>query len=310
MTNYTYVLLAGRTGNQLFQIAAGEYCLLNSRTPNQKLGFIVSKTTPKTFLAINQNIVQVNYLISKLLNYLLSRGVQPRNRWRSILLGAVNSFCKVLLAIKLRSIDIDLQVAKSVNAPPELDAGARKITIYVGYFQNYYWQSLDKEMHKQLSNYVPRCHIRIFPPYEITAASVVVHLRRTDYALNPELGLLSDLFYQTALKDMFRKIEPFDIYIVTDDRKFKAEYFVKQLPVREVFTPERMTDAEAFEFMRRASNLLISNSSFAWWAAYLQYGEDTKRLVVFPSPWFRTLDGLKDFPKPWIGIQSFWVDSL
>lgn len=310
MASYIYVLLAGRAGNQLFQIAAGEYSLFHSASPGRKLGFIVSKDTPKTFLEIQQSVVRVSVLTSKLLNYLLSRGVQKQSKRWPILFRAVKLVCKCSLAIELRTLKIDLRVARSVNATPDFNKLKQRITVYVGYFQNYYWQSLESHMQKQMSKYVKSSSAQMMPKSISNRNSVVVHLRRTDYAFNPELGLLSDEFYQSALDYVSELIGPPDIHILTDDKEFEAQDFVKKSLVHAVFTPEKMSDLESFEFMRRASNLLISNSSFAWWAAYLQYGQYPERLVLFPYPWFRTTEGLRDFPQSWIGIQSFWTDNL
>jgi hypothetical protein len=54
--------------------------------------------------------------------------------------------------------------------------------------------------------------------------------------------------------------------------------------------------------MSLASHLIMANSSFSWWAAWL--GDSEVRTVIYPRPWidFRFIND-RDLPLPnWIGL--------
>jgi hypothetical protein len=58
--------------------------------------------------------------------------------------------------------------------------------------------------------------------------------------------------------------------------------------------------------MSRASDLIISNSTFSWWSAYISNKETN---VVAPNKWFRDLEDPKMLiPEHWHQVDSQWID--
>lgn len=100
-----------------------------------------------------------------------------------------------------------------------------------------------------------------------------INLRGTDVK---ELGCqkLSLEYYRDAI-DVMRTINPnFKYVVVTDDTPFGKEYF----PDFPVMTNSVRTD---FTLLNRAKYLILADSSFAWWAAWL----NEKNFVVAPHGW-------------------------
>jgi hypothetical protein len=53
--------------------------------------------------------------------------------------------------------------------------------------------------------------------------------------------------------------------------------------------------------MSLCDHAVISNSTFAWWGAWLQAGDPARRTVIAPDPWFANpaLDGDAVVPRSW-----------
>jgi hypothetical protein len=91
------------------------------------------------------------------------------------------------------------------------------------------------------------------------------------------------------------------IYIFSDDllwckEQFKQVYFTSQI----IFI--NLPDFLSWDLMRRCQNLIIANSSFSQWAAFVN--ENTDKKIIYSSE--ITMKGeaerQKHFPKEWIRL--------
>jgi hypothetical protein len=105
-----------------------------------------------------------------------------------------------------------------------------------------------------------------------------VHVRRTDYlGTGDYLIKLDEQYYKKAIA-MFpdNKIMVFsdDIEWCKQQDTFQGDRFVfsRETPSRDMF------------LMSRCQNNIIANSTFSWWAAYLNKNND--KIVVGPKKWF------------------------
>jgi hypothetical protein len=111
----------------------------------------------------------------------------------------------------------------------------------------------------------------------LSKESVSVHVRRSDYITNEAFNVLPFSYYLEALKHTRG-----NIFIFSDDIKwckqnFKQEYFDRDI----VFV--HLKEYLDFELMRLCTHHVIANSTFSWWAAYLNNSAD--RIVVCPKQW-------------------------
>lgn len=111
-------------------------------------------------------------------------------------------------------------------------------------------------------------------PLVIEENTCYIHLRGTDYYKGwPYLPVQ---YYAGAMHEMF-KFEPrIKFKVVTDDRKAAKEYF----PEFEVISGNDVFD---FTLMMSADHLIIANSSYSWWAAYLN---ENAKIIMAPKRWF------------------------
>jgi len=148
----------------------------------------------------------------------------------------------------------------------ELGRESRVIRLQ-GYFQRYEYY----RPYKQL------IRTRWLPPLPSVAAApdagdLVMHVRRKDYIAYGWAASFS--YYQSALdRHNFKRL-----VLVTDDPQ--GPFFLRFRSYRPIFF--RGNAQESFAFMARAKRLVISQSSFSWWAAFLSEAES----VVMPKPSF------------------------
>lgn len=120
--------------------------------------------------------------------------------------------------------------------------------------------------------------------------SVVIHVRRTDYG--GEFPRLSREYYERAMCHF-----PDLPALVVSDDPLGASQFLEGLPVT-VVTDTGRTLYQDLGLMTRAAGVVIANSTFSWWGAYLNIRTGVR--VVAPSVWFGTPPAWKDlYPTHW-----------
>lgn len=113
--------------------------------------------------------------------------------------------------------------------------------------------------------------------------SVAVHVRRTDYAGNPNLDLCGMDYYQAAMRRMRASVEGARFHIFSDDPAWCRSRF--QEDDCEVIAPAPSDMPLAhLHLMSSASHHIIANSSFSWWGAWL--GKKPGQTVLMPPRWF------------------------
>ena len=172
-----------------------------------------------------------------------------------------------------------------------------------GYWQNYhYFDSYRQEI------------IDLFTPKDILyykeskllkqiieEKPVAVHIRRTDYKTFQGGKCLSFQYYKQAIKKMYEILgEERKLLVFTDDVDFCKEQLKEYNNVTYISDICKLSDVQEFYIMSKCSCFIIANSSFSWWAAYLNDGKD--KVVIAPlvdmwkrefylNEWF-TLDAL------------------
>jgi hypothetical protein len=135
-------------------------------------------------------------------------------------------------------------------------------------------------------------HAAILTP-ALLADAVVVHVRRTDYVASTTVhGILIGDYYDRAVAEA-RKYSSGPLLIFSDDLAW-----CRAQPVFSgaIFVDEP-TDYMALYLMSQYRHIVIANSTFSWWAAYM--GPQPKT-VIAPSRWFGP-SGPKD-------VQDLYLD--
>ncbi len=123
--------------------------------------------------------------------------------------------------------------------------------------------------------------------------SVSIHVRRGDYLLpqNQDLfgNICTDMYYENAVKKMMESRPDCMFYLFTNDNQWAAERLRerKDFPIVLVELPGNR-DYETLMLMSRCRHNILANSSFSWWASYLNDNPDKQ--VIAPAEWMNGWD--------------------
>lgn len=136
--------------------------------------------------------------------------------------------------------------------------------------------------------------------------SVALHVRRGDYVsdklTNDYLGALSLEYYKAAIKRLESRSKDLYFYVFSDD----MEWCRKNLKLGTQFIfldrPTKVPPHEDMLLMSSCKHNIIANSSFSWWAAWLNPSAD--KMVIAPKKWLASKNSnTKDrIPKEWTAL--------
>jgi len=261
------VILRGRTGNNFFQYAVGRYLALKHQVPLVLDG---SWMSPRDYR-------QAKELLRLPLKGELKRGPAFPARGLRALTG------KHYLEWKFRQVWKEPEENHSFN-PAVLEQGPD--TLLIGYFQSWrYFQDIRPTLLEDLN-------LDSLPWDAPSAAlrdelreteSVAVHVRRTDY-LDHTLTQVCGATYHSRGMDLLRsQLQNPVFHIFSDDLDWCREKFDTP-DCRVVDIPGAEKDPFAdLRLMSHARHNIIVNSSYSWWAAWLN--RNPSQRVIAPDAW-------------------------
>jgi hypothetical protein len=285
-------VLSGGLGNQLFSYAAGVYySKLNSR---------------KVVFELSDIDVWKEYHSSSILKFSPNWPV-IRIRFRKLV------FLAIALIQRLFSFSHTRVIYGSPGLGHDIQMEKQKQALLVrGHYQTYKYL-LDPEVASEMRKLSIKKKTDRFSMENAAIAGrkvLGVHVRLGNYSgLEESFGALSDEYFRNAIREALTeessKIE--QIYLYSDDVDKAYEYLTLMewgVPVKLAGKNSGMTDEEILVLMSNSESLVISNSTFSWWAAAL--GNQDKR-VYAPSKWFKGMnDPIDLYPPHWKLVESRW----
>lgn len=177
-----------------------------------------------------------------------------------------------------------------------------------GFWQSYrYFEDYAGELRAELSPREP-----LEGPEAALAArvaggeTVAVHVRGGDYRLDPEanrtLGALAPDYYAAALALVRRRVRDPLFLVFSDDPAWAQRALPPGDRVEHVASRPPGRGWVDLWLMSRCRHQVIANSTFSWWAGWLN--PDPGKIVVAPRQWFR--DGSRDtsdlLPGDWTAV--------
>lgn len=304
------ILLMGGLGNQLFQLAG--LLSLDARSSSLECSWGNARKTNNLedifYYKIPDGVKRsetkkFRFILQKGFNFMLRIQLMdlPRvYKWSSCFFWelAVSFFSRRCYALRV-SRELGF-----VNLRP---TKKRSILLH-GYFQTYkYFEMPDvKRKLMELKLKSPPSAIEQYEKQSILERPLVVHVRRGDYKLEDNFGILGNRYYEQSLQVMWNKNYYGKIWLFSDapDEAISVipesyRQYVRVIPNLD------SVPATTLELMRLGLGYVIANSSFSWWGAMLS--KHPNPTVIAPHKWFKNLDDPAYLiPPGWIKINSYF----
>jgi hypothetical protein len=265
-TNNIVIQLQGGLGNQLFQYAYGRYLE------------IVYKKNVKTDVTFFEN----NFRSFKLAHLNTKLSIAEKSEVRN--------------SKSQKSKFIPWKINNSIYVEDELFNFNYKIKkINNGYFIGY-WPRTEhlNDIFEYLKTEIKiiddlKCnrfynHLNLININE----SIGIHIRRGDYLEDKNKKIFSILnkeYYLKAINYMNKHINNGSFYIFTDDIDWvKSQEWLKLDNITHVVFEDNNADIKEFELLKNCKHHIFANSTFSWWAAYLNSNESS--INIGPSQWY------------------------
>lgn len=132
--------------------------------------------------------------------------------------------------------------------------------------------------------------------------SILLNIRRADYLNTNYHGVMAKDYVDKAVKIIESKIEHPEYFIFSDDLVWCRENI--KLPNMTIVDHSYKGDRFSYylQLMKNCKHFIIPNSSFAWWAAWLN--QDKNKIVIAPKQWFTdtNINTTDLTPDDWIRI--------
>jgi len=263
------IALQGGLGNQLFQLCAG----LQVATLTVKKVFYF-----EDFLFKNRKIAIDTLVTDNERSRLLTSIFYPLIilvrvfRWRSVI-----------------NVDTDIDTSKL----------QRNYLVLNGWFQSY------NSVHSVHSALIERLiNSQLFSPLVLIqrANAIGVHLRYGDYDNSSRTrafhGLTAPSYYDEAIESLLSQLNQVDQIIFVTDDVDRAKETIEKLKICKTSIPINVVSSTAIEdlgVLSSCSGIVLSNSSFSWWAGYLGSALRASKVVA---------------PKPWLSVESDFDRAL
>jgi len=283
--------LNGGLGNQLFQYAAGRALAIKLDAPlkidlSEFDSYLLRRFELNQF-NIKAEIASPDEVADIVLN--------PPRLKRYISRSAISlglKFNKLVLKEKKFGFDC---IFEKIKHPVYLS----------GYWQSEkYFKSVEMELRGEftLTNKLDEANQAILDKIKQNT-SVSLHIRRGDYITNPSAaavhGVCSLDYYYAAIRYITHHVRNPCFFVFSDDPQWTKDNLKINYPVEFVEINGPDSGVKDMWLMKSCKHHIIANSSFSWWAAWLNDRPD--KFVIAPRIWFidKKIDTKDLIPEQW-----------
>ncbi len=303
----TRVLLFGGLGNQLFQIAAG-FALAKEDELVLDTSIIDLVKNPNWFNSFEElkehhqvlfmRTSQPNILKLKMINFAIRISTYDLKNLRlpKIFDAFIRTYSILLQLCVFGGQKVFIGRGLGIQ---DFNLNALKGRVLIGYFQSY------RLIHTKSENNVlenMRMLLGVSDSRETNSGAVAIQVRMGDYEKNSNIGVLGASYFRNALSIADDDFELQSAVVFSDDME-RALNYLKGSTRLELRNGEDSSNGPLATLVAMSdySYYIISNSTFAWWAASIS---SNTRKVIAPTPWFSGPNSPSDLiPSNWITVS-------
>jgi len=283
------VELKGGLGNQLFQYAAGISLAHHHKVPVKVLA---TQFNNPNNLDTNRDY-ELKYLVNPPLIATEADYVSmlPKNKLQATFAKFLPTYKRAIYKEKAFTFDANF-------------FNTTKKVFLKGYRQSEkYFLPVENIIRKEFcfSHLQNEATLNILGSIQKTNA-ISIHIRRGDFGGKAENyhGILPAEFYQKAINYFESKLSDAVFFIFSNDTNWAADNLVFNHKPTIVSQLVRTNHFQDFYLMQHCKHQIIANSSFSWWAAWLNPNEN--KIVIAPKNWFnnKAINTKDLIPDSWI----------
>ena len=284
--------LKGGLGNQLFQYALGRALSIAKNTP---LTLDISSYKTDSLREYRLSSYHIHADTSEHLPFFATDG--KARHFNQIIQSIRGMFSKRYQIITEKNFSYDSQINKCSDH-----------TYLDGFWQSEkYFLPIAQILREDLQLRTPISGFLQEVADQIQSSiAVSVHVRRGDYVSNPTTtafhGVCSAQWYENAANQMMQQVANPTFFVFSDDYEWAKSNL--QFPAKTVFIPPSPDGEEAKDMhvMSLCKHNIIANSSFSWWAAWLN--QNPSKIIIAPQNWFASGPHKTDdlIPTNWLRI--------
>lgn len=269
-------------GNQLFTYACG-YALSRER----KMGLVLDTTLLDCGNFRKLELLKTNIKYDRRLSYGRREDLFSRAVWNKV---------KQKKAIGLRTVIC--REKKPWSYSPECFAAKENVYLY-GFWQSYhYFEKYEDDLKKMIvPNYEMASCVSEMIQKVKSEESVAIHIRRGDYV---QIGCtLPLIYYKEAIYKMKEELPEAKFYVFSDDIKFAKDNIGDYLE-NSIFWQDDSNESSLNDFflMSACRHQIVANSTYSWWAAYLNSNKNKKVYAPIFGNWQECF-----YPESWNKIK-------
>ncbi len=257
------VKLMGGMGNQMFQYAFARNLSLKTNTPFKiDLSFLKRRDLGLNFVYRDFDLDIFNI---------------PKNIINEAEIYNIHTIYEPTFSYSQNTVDL---ITEKLNSNLFLD----------GYWQSYkYFEEFKSQIKKdfEFKNSIENNEdVGVINMYNdiMSSDSVMVNVRRTDYLNNNFHGVMGVEFINQAAKIIESKLQNPKYFIFSDD----VEWCEEKIKLNNMVVVSHEYKGNKFDLylqlMKSCKHFIIPNSTFAWWAAWLNNNKN--KIVISPKLWF------------------------
>ena len=309
--------LAGGLGNQLFQIAfilnLKRVSLLRLHQPSPDVCELINFGLLDSWVLENPGVsiqlIEEDSLIKR-----LARNQGLRLSSRKFSSDSYRHIIIRIMRLKLVNFILDrkshLVIPNGLGQDKALNFSTKHLKVsLIGYFQSFiYAEILLPDLKRVLdSKFRDDYAISDYMSVVGRSTSLSIHLRLGDYfeRKNRRFGVVSQEYILNSIRHLSMIKEFEDTVLFSNDTESAMRLLSHTIIQNLTVIPSETSTLESLFLMSNSPNLVISNSTFSWWAALLPAESD--KIVIAPSPWFKEYEENRDLiPLKWVRIDAGW----